>query len=265
MASNNTNNSKGKNKVNSSYVFVLPSSISAKSPKKVNKISKFFKKNSSSNVNKKSYAQVSSNSSNSNSTKMAREALNIKEAFPSLQNKKIEQIQIIIGKEFKTKPHINMTTKRLLHKQVIIPMSLDNANKFIKKSSIHIANINRALKNIKLDVIVDFIWVENNGIVITTNKVANLLDLQTIKNYVKSTCSIKADQIEFLRLPQSKSYLKLISIPYLSEKTNSHITSDEVDSILKNTHIFNDIVLASKLRVIKVSSKSNMAIIWIDI
>ena len=265
MASNNTNNSKGKNKVNSSYVFVLPPSIPAKSLKEVNKISKFFKKNPSSNVNKKSYAQVSSNSSNSNSTNMAREALKIKEALRSLQNKKIEQIQIIIGKEFKTKPHINMTTKRLLHKQVIIPMSLDNANKFVKESSIHIANINRALKNIKLDVMVDFIWVENNGIIITTNKVANLLDLQTIKNYVKSTCSIKADQIEFLRLPQSKSYLKLISIPYLSEKTNSHITSDEVDSILKNTHIFNDIVLASKLRVIKVSSKSNMAIIWIDI
>jgi len=92
-----------------------------------------------------------------------------------------------------------------LHKQVIIPMSLDNANNFVKKSSVHVANINRALKNIKLDVMADFIRVENNGIVIATNKVANLLDLQTIENYVKSAHSIEEDQMESLRLSQSKS------------------------------------------------------------
>ena len=71
--------------------------------------------------------------------------------------------------------------------------------------------------------------------------------------------------MESLKLSQLKSYLKLISIPYLSKKINSCITSDEVDNILKNTHIFNDVVLASKPRVIKISPKSNMAIIWIDI
>jgi len=74
-------------------------------------------------------------------------------------------------------------------------MSFDNANNFVKKSSIHVANINRALKNIKLDVIANFIQVENNGIIISTNKVADSLDLQIIKNYIKSTHSIKADQM----------------------------------------------------------------------
>jgi len=53
MALNNTNNSKGKNKVNSSYVSFLSFFIPAKSPKEVNKISKFFKKNHSPNINKK--------------------------------------------------------------------------------------------------------------------------------------------------------------------------------------------------------------------
>jgi len=56
-------------------------------------------------------------------------------------------------------------------------MSLDNANNFVKKSTIHITNINRALKNIKSDVMADFIWVEKNGIIISTNKVTNSLDL----------------------------------------------------------------------------------------
>jgi len=111
----------------------------------------------------------------------------------------------------------------------------------------------------------NFTRVENNGIIISTNKVANPLDFQTIENYIKSAHSIEEDQIKSPRLPQSKSYLKLISIPYLSKKTNSYITSDEVDNILKNTHIFNNVVLASKPRVIKVFPKSDMAIVWIDI
>ena len=144
-------------------------------------------------------------------------------------------------------------------------MSIDNANNFVKESNIHVANINRLLKNIKLDIMADFIHIENTGMVISTNKVANPLDLQTIKKYIKNTCCIEVEQIEPLRLPQSKSYLKIIGIPNLSEQTNTCIISDEIDKILKNTHIFNDIVLASKLRVIKVFPKSNMAIIWIDI
>jgi len=38
-----------------------------------------------------------------------------------------------------------------------------------------------------------------------------------------------------------------------------------MEKILKNNHIFNNIILASKPRIIKVSPKSDMSIIWIDI
>ena len=112
-------------------------------------------------------------------------------------------------------------------------MSTDNANKFVKDSSVHIANINRALKNVKLDIIADFIHVKNKGVVIFTNKVASLLDLQSIEKYVKNAQFIKAEQIESLRLTQSKLYLKIISIPYLSEHTNSDITSDDIENFFK--------------------------------
>ena len=44
---------------------------------------------------------------------MARETLKIKEVFPNLQNKKIENIQKIISSEGKPKPWFNMTTKEL--------------------------------------------------------------------------------------------------------------------------------------------------------
>jgi len=77
-----------------------------------------------------------------------------------------------------------MTTKKLSQKQIIIPISNDNKSKFIMDLSSHITNINRTLKNIKLDTKADFIQLEQTDI-ITTNKVAAQLDLQTIEQYVK--------------------------------------------------------------------------------
>ena len=158
-----------------------------------------------------------------------------------------------------------MTSKGPSHKQVIIPMSIENAKYFIRESSMHVININRALKGIKSNVMADFIHTDSKGIIISTNNVTCLLDLQEIEKYVKNTLCAVADQIEAPRLPQSKSYLKIVGIPYLSEITNACLKSDDVKKILKANHIFNNIVLTLKLRVIKISPKSDMSIVWIDI
>jgi len=182
--------------------------------------------------------------------------------FPNLLNKKIEQVQKVInGSNNKSKPRITMTTKGLSRKQVIIPINNNIAKEFIKDSSLHIVNINQALK---ASTIANFIQVEDKGIVITTNNVSSDSDLQKIKKYVSSLSS-NADKVLFAWLPQSKSYLKIVDIPFNSEKTNSCILLDEIENILKNNHLFNNIVLASKPHVIKVSHKSNIAIVWINI
>ena len=182
--------------------------------------------------------------------------------FPNLLNKKIEQVQKVInGSNNKSKPRITMTTKGLSRKQVIIPINNNIAKEFIKNSSLHIVNINQALK---ASTIANFIQVEDKGIVITTNNVSSDSDLQKIKKYVSSLSS-NADKVLLAWLPQSKSYLKIVDIPFNSEKTNSCILLDEIENILKNNHLFNNIVLASKPHVIKVSHKSNIAIVWINI
>jgi len=80
----------------------------------------------------------------------------------------------------------------------------------MKESGAYVANLNRTLKNIKSEVTVDFVCSDASGIIVVTNKVANLSDLQAIKHYVKGT-----NHINSLRLPQSKSYLKIIGLPYL--------------------------------------------------
>jgi len=101
----------------------------------------------------------------------------------------------------------------------------------MEDSSNHVTNLNRTLKKIKSDIIVNFIHQEQSGITIVTNKVISPLDLQTIEKYVKNANHIEANEIEVLWLSQSKSYLKIIDIPYLGENTNTSITSDIVKYI----------------------------------
>ena len=57
-------------------------------------------------------------------------------------------------------------------KQVIIPMSSNNINNFMKNSSLHVANINKLLCNTKSDVLVDYIQSDPTGIIFVTNKVS---------------------------------------------------------------------------------------------
>ena len=82
--------------------------IPAKSPKKIHKISKFFKSNKLDKLasNKpKLYTQASKQN-----TSIA-DVIKIKETFPSVSIKKINKINNIIKGPIKTKPRIQMTTK----------------------------------------------------------------------------------------------------------------------------------------------------------
>jgi len=156
-------------------------------------------------------------------------------------------------------------TKGLLRKQIIVLISIENRNKFIESSNLHITNLNRILKSIKLEVIADFVYSDYTEIMIVTNKVATSLNLQTIEKYIKETYQINLEKVKIPKLSQFKLYLKIISILYLLKNTNTPISADVVETIIKNNHIFNNIIIASRLRIIKVFPKLNMAIIWLDI
>ena len=144
-------------------------------------------------------------------------------------------------------------------------MNNNSATGFIKDLSTYVFNINRVLKNIKSNTMADFICVDNKSIIITTNNIASPLDLQAIEQYVKSIVCVESEYVQSPRLSQSKLYLKIIRVLYLSKIFNTYITSNNIKRILKSNHIFNDIVLASKPRIIKVSHKLDISIIWINI
>jgi len=102
-----------------------------------------------------SYTQASKGGSNIGSN--IESILKIKEAFPTLKTNNINSIQQMINSNSKPKPHISMTTKGLSRKQIIIPINDANINNFMRESSAHVTNMNRALKNIKTDIMVNFV------------------------------------------------------------------------------------------------------------
>ena len=237
--------------------------LPAKSKTEINTISKYFKGNkTTTNSTKltKSYIQTLKQTASTS------KVLKIKESFPALNTNQIDQVNNIIKGNPKPKPHIQMTTKGPLRKQVIIPMSNNNNNSFIKNSVTHITNINRLLRNAKSEVAVNFIRSNPIGLVIVINKVAIQSDLQIIGQYIKKSEDINELQVEKPHLPQSKLYLKIIGIPFFPNgKTQERLNTSNVETILKQNQIFDDIKLISRPRVIKVSPKSDMSIVWIDI
>ena len=89
-----------------------------------------------------------------------------------------------------------MTTKSPSQKQIIVSMDNDNKTKFMALSSVHLINLNRALKNIKSDVMADYVCLEQNGITIVTNQVVSFLNLQVIENYIKNVNNVNSENIK---------------------------------------------------------------------
>ena len=124
-----------------------PPPLLAKTKKEINVISKYFHKRpmtnnsegSTNQQNSKSYTQVSKTKINTS------EVLKIKETFLALNAKEINQVNDIVNGQSKPKPQIRMTTKGPSRKNIIIPMSSNNALSFMRNLSLNVANINREL------------------------------------------------------------------------------------------------------------------------
>ena len=187
---------------------------------------------------KKSYTQASKANISSNID----DIIWVKEVFPTLLADEVGKMLNIKNRRIGTKkPKINMTTRRLSRREVIILMTKVNAELIINSAHIHISNINKCLKNSKSDIIADFIRININGIVITTNKPASNLDLSTIEKYLKNIQNVNLNSIESSHLSKSKSYMKIIGLPYSSKL--GVFTPDVMEAVLKELHLFKDAVM----------------------
>ena len=208
--------------------------LSTKPKNKINTIPKYFQLKNQSDKNKapsgnpgKSYVQATKPSATTS------DVLKIKEAFPSLNVKKVDQVNNIVNGQSKPRPRIKMTTKGPSKKHIIIPMSAENVFSFMKNLSTNVANINRQLRNAKTDLLVDYIRSDSNGIIIVVNKIAQPPDLTIIDQFIKNSNDVNALQVEESRLPKSKSYLKIIGIPfYPHANLQDRLTSADIKIIL---------------------------------
>ena len=126
--------------------------------------------------------------------------LKLKADYSNLLAEKIKNVYNIIYNSGKVKLKINITTKGFLRKQIIVPIDNINKSKFMLSSSTRITNINNILKNIKIDIRVDFVMSKPLGIIITMNKVASPSDLYIIENYIKNTEYIDSNNIDVSHL-----------------------------------------------------------------
>ena len=183
----------------------------------------------------------------------------MKKAFPALLADEVGKMKAKNSGMGNKKPKINMTTRWPSRREVIIPMTKVNTELIVNSAHIHISNINNCLKNSKSDIIADFIQININGIIITTNKPAKNLNLSTIEKYLKNIKNINPDSIESPCLPKSKSYMKIIGLLYSSKL--GVITPNLIKGVLKDSHLFKDTVLTSKPCIIKALPKSDKAVV----
>ena len=129
------------------------------------------------------------------------------------------------------------------------------------KSNKYITNINKSLKRIKSDISANYIWSVNRSIVITTNRVVAELNMKVVKKYMKNLNDVDLTEVLNSRLSQSKSYLRILEVSYFIEDTNLSILFDIINSVIKSTYIFDNIVLSLCSQVIKASPKSDITVV----
>ena len=104
---------------------------------------------------KKTYTQAFKTKSN---ILCVKEILQVKKVFPALLANEVGKVlKIKNSSEGSSKPRINMTTRGLSKREVIISMTKVNTELIVNSAHIHISNINNCLKNSKSDINADFV------------------------------------------------------------------------------------------------------------
>ena len=94
------------------------------------------------------------------------------------------------------KPKIRITTKRPSYKQVVILMNKSNRKVIMKQANFHINNINKHLKYANSKNFANFVCLENNGVVITTNQTAFAQNISIINNCIREIENINSKYID---------------------------------------------------------------------
>lgn len=79
------------------------------------------------------------------------------------------------------------------------------------------------MKEVKLEVSIDFICSDNKDLLIITNKVVAFSDINIIEKYLKKLNNINSNKVMSPKLLQSKSYLKILGISYFIKDMHPYL------------------------------------------
>jgi len=150
--------------------------------------------------------------------------LQLKEAFPNLSQATIifmHQASLGVARASQGSPSrhsvsrtFKMTTQGPTRHQVLIPLTPATAKMVVANAALAVESCNKSLVSARSKLRVESVHKVWDGISMSTNSVASAAELEVIKQWLKKTAGLgEITEVES-HLPQSKSFLKVLGIPY---------------------------------------------------
>jgi len=117
-----------------------------------------------------------------------------------------------------------MTTHGPTRRQVLIPLNTPTAEVVVANAAIAVESCNKGLVEAHSKLRVESVHKAWDEISMSTNFVASAAELEVIKQWLKKVAGLTASAMVEPCLPQSKSFLKILGIPYWSNNFSLSIT-----------------------------------------
>jgi len=200
--------------------------------------------------------------------------LQLKEAFPNLlQATIISMHQASLGSAnasqgSSSRPGVSRTLKMTTQEPTrcqVVPLDSAAAELIVANAASAVQSCNKGLVSARSKLRVESVHKAWDGVSMSTNSIASAAELEVIKQWLKKTAGLGESTEVEPRLPQSKSFLRVLGVPYWDSKTSLPVTSAQVAEALSSSPLFKGVTLVSMPRIMKASPSSDMSVIWIDI
>ena len=160
--------------------------------------------------------------------------LQLKEAFPNLPQATIismHQASLGVARASQGSPShpvvsrtLKITAQEPTRHQVLILLTPAATKVMVANAALVVESCNKSLVSAHSKLRVESVHNTWNGVFMYTNSVASVAELEVIKQWLKKTAGLgEITEVE-PRLPQPKSFLKVLGVPYWDSKLSLSIT-----------------------------------------
>ncbi|KXN89229.1 hypothetical protein AN958_05982 [Leucoagaricus sp. SymC.cos] len=115
----------------------------------------------------------------------------------------------------------------------------------------------------KSDLRVDSCHFAYGGISLLTSHVASQAEIDLVRSSVQRLLSLAEGGVE-ASLPKSRSYLKIVDVPFF-KADGDQITSADVRMVMGKSHLASSFTFANSPRVMRNSRRADTATVWFDV